>query len=166
MQSGRSPLKQMMAILVASGMVLLNLPHMVLAQAGSGETREQIAVWDFTLEGMQRGDGRAVTNRLRSELVNSGKFQVMSRDQIKTLLGEQALGQTLVDAKEAIKAGKLKGVKFVVTGTIVSVRGAFQITAEMIDGESAEITKALRLARTGANFWTFLTMKYPGCRLS
>ena len=161
MQSGRSPLKQMMAILVASGMVLLNLPHMVLAQAGSGETREQIAVWDFSLEGMQRGDGRAVTNRLRSELVNSGKFQVMSRDQIKTLLGEQALGQTLVDAKEAIKAGKLKGVKFVVTGTIVSVRGAFQITAEMIDGESAEIIKSITPGTYRGKFLDFLDNEIP-----
>lgn len=154
-------MKRLLAIALAFGMVMINLPLAVLAQSGSGEARAKIAVWDFTLEGMQKGDGRAVTNRLRSELVGSGKFQIMSRDQIKTLLGEQALGQTLVDAKEAIKAGKLKGVKYVVTGTIVSVRGAFQITAEMIDGESAEIIQSITPPTYRGPFLDFLDNEIP-----
>ena len=161
MQNGRSPWKRLLAIALAVGMVMINLPQAVFAQSGGGEKRAKIAVWDFSLEGMQKGDGRAVTNRLRSELVNSGRYQIMSRDQIKTLLGEQALGQTLVDAKEAIKAGKLKGVKFVVTGTIVSVRGAFQITAEMIDGESAEIIKSITPPTYRGQFLDFLDNEIP-----
>ena len=98
----KSPFKKVLATILAAGMVMINIPHALFAQTAGGEEKAKIAVWDFTLEGMQPGDGRAVTNRLRSELVNSGKYRVMTRDQIKTLLGEQALGQTLIDAKEAI----------------------------------------------------------------
>ena len=158
MRMGKRPFAKFIAMLLAAAMVLFNLPAAVFAQS---EDKPKIAVWDFALEGMQPGDGRAVTNRLRSELVNSGKYQVMSRDQIETLLGEQALGQTLVDAKEAIKAGKLKGVQFVVTGTIITVRGAFQITAEMIDGGTAEIVKSITPATYRGGFLDFLDNEVP-----
>lgn len=161
MTFGKLPFKRALATILAAGMVMINFPQVLFAQSVGGAEKAKIAVWDFTLEGMQPGDGRAVTNRLRSELVNSGKYRVMTRDQIKTLLGEQALGQTLIDAKEAIKAGKLKGVQFVVTGTIVSVRSAFQITAEMIDGESAEIIKSITPGTYRGNFLDFLDNEIP-----
>lgn len=121
----------------------------------------KIAVWDFSLAGIGVNEGRAVTNRLRSELVNSRKFRVMTRDQIETLLGEQALGETLIDAKEAIRAGKLKGVRFVVAGTLIALRGAFQITAEMIDGETAEIIESITPRTYRGDFLDFLDEEVP-----
>ncbi len=97
--------------------------------------KPNIAVWDFSLQGIGENEGRAIINRLRSELVNTFLFTVMSRDQIIKLLGEMELGQTLGDPNEAIQGGKLKGVKYVVTGSLVAVMDAIQITVEMIDGE-------------------------------
>lgn len=133
---------------------------------GAGATpptgkKPQIAVWEFTLTDMEKSDGRAIANTLRSALVNTRVFRVMTRDQIDTLLGEQALGQTLIDAKEAIKAGKLKGVKYVVTGSLISIRGAFQATFEMIDGGSGEIIHSITPRTFRGDFLDFLDMEVP-----
>ena len=149
------------SLVLAVAIVLVNLPGAVFAQAQEKATKPRIAVWDFSLEGLEASDGRAITNRLRSELVNSEKYQVMSRDQIKTLLGEQELGQTLIDAKQAIETGKLKGVEFVVTGTVITVRGAIQITAEMIDGKTAEIIKSITPGTYRGDFLDFLDVEVP-----
>ncbi len=125
------------------------------------EPRPQIAVWEFQLDGVSKGDGRAITNRLRSELVNTRKFRVMTRDQLDTLLGEQALGQTVIDATEAIKTGKLKGIKYVVTGTIISIRNAFQMTMEKIDGQTGEITVSITPPTFRGDFLDFLDFEVP-----
>ncbi|MBI3993892.1 MAG: hypothetical protein HY342_11505 [Candidatus Lambdaproteobacteria bacterium] len=118
-------------------------------------------MWDFTLEGIGEYEGRAVTNRLRSELVNSGQFRVMSRDQIKKLLGEIELGQMLGDPRDAIEAGKLKGVDYVVTGTLVLVMGATQVTVEMIDGSTAEIMRSITPRPFQGDFLSFIDTQVP-----
>lgn len=131
------------------------------AQEKPEEETPQIAVWDFNLTEMNKTDGQAIANSLRSALVNTRVFRVMTRDQIDTLLGEQALGQTLVDAKEAIKAGKLKGVKYVVTGSLIAIRGAFQATFEMIDGASGEIIHSITPRTFRGDFLDFLDIEVP-----
>ena len=120
-----------------------------------------IAVWDFTLEGIGQHEGRAVTNRLRSELVNTGLFRVMSRDQLGTLLGEQDLSLALGDPRKAIEAGRLKGVDFVVTGTLVAVAGAIQTTVEMIDGSTAEIMRSITPRPYRGDFIDYIDSQVP-----
>lgn len=152
-----------LTLILLLGMIVFLMPTVtIFAQSSSSKsTKANIAVWDFSLQGIGENEGRAVTNKLRSELVNTGLFRIMSRDQVKKLLGEIALGQTLGDPKEAIKAGKLKGVEFVVTGTLVSLMGAVQITAEMIDGETGEIIRSITPRPYRGGFLDFMDNDLP-----
>lgn len=148
------------AVLGALLIALLGAPAAAQPQAPPAQ-RATVAVWDFTLEGTSPTEGTAIANRLRSELVNSGVFRVMSRDQLRKLLGELEIGQALGDAQEAIRAGRLKGVRYVVTGTVVTLRNAVQVTAEMIDGETAEILTSITPRPFQGNLIDYLDIEVP-----
>ncbi|MCH7479750.1 MAG: hypothetical protein IIA14_16810, partial [SAR324 cluster bacterium] len=123
--------------------------------------KPRAAVLGFRLIGVSEADGELIVNKLRSELVKSELFQVMTRDQLNTLLEEQALGQTLIEASAAAKAGKLKGVKFAVTGSIIFTREAFQTTFEMIDAETGRIINSITPDIYRGDFLDFLDQQVP-----
>ena len=54
-----------------------------------------------------------------TELVKSGKFRVIDREQLAALMAEKNLSLAGdVDPKTAIKAGKLLGVQYFLTGAV------------------------------------------------
>lgn len=120
-----------------------------------------VAVWDFSRQGISETQGTAFTNRLRSELVNRGHFRVVTRDQVRTLLGEMELTQLLGDPRDAIQSGKLKGVRFVIAGTLVALPGATQITAELIDGTTGEILRSITPSPFRGDYVAFLDTQVP-----
>jgi curli biogenesis system outer membrane secretion channel CsgG len=65
------------------------------------------------------GGGAAAQDVFVTELVKSGKFRVVEREQLAALMEEKGL--TLsgdVDPKTAIKVGKLLGVNYLLTGAV------------------------------------------------
>ncbi|MBN2011006.1 hypothetical protein JW960_16785 [candidate division KSB1 bacterium] len=84
--------------------------------------KRRIAVVDFQ-NTTSHGDeqfGSAVADRLISLLMRSGRFTIIERQQIETIMQEQALGQsgTMTD-ETAPMVGKLLGVQAIVLGTII-----------------------------------------------
>jgi curli biogenesis system outer membrane secretion channel CsgG len=56
---------------------------------------------------------------LASELVSTKAFQVLERKELDAVLGEQDLGASgRVDKNTAAKIGKIKGAKYLVSGTV------------------------------------------------
>ena len=73
--------------------------------------------------------GTSASDILTTELFKTGAFIMVERDQLKQILGEQALGQTgVVNPDTAAQAGKVLGLNALVTGSIsqfgVSTGGA------------------------------------------
>ena len=111
---------------------LSSLPSSALAQA-----RVRVAVMDFQNNSTWHfwGDklGAAAADELATQLVKSGQFTVLERQQIDAILAEQNFGASgAVTAATAAKVGKLLGVQLILTGSItqfsvkrtsVSVRG-------------------------------------------
>src|SRR4029079_8127338 len=65
------------------------------------------------------GGAAAAQDVFVTELVKSGKFRVVEREQLEALMQEKGL--TLsgdVDPKTAIKVGKLLGVNYLLTGAV------------------------------------------------
>ncbi|MBF0118197.1 MAG: hypothetical protein HQK79_05125 [Desulfobacterales bacterium] len=83
--------------------------------------KDRIAVVDFENKsqhgGWELGGGAA--DMLSTELVKTGKFSVMERQQLEALLKEQNLGSSgAVDPATAAKIGKLIGVAYIITGAV------------------------------------------------
>jgi len=84
--------------------------------------KKRIAVLDLKpgrYYGGISGIEHRVTNMLVTSLVNSGNFTVVERNELKSIMQEQALGQTgALTSQSATSIGSLLGVQAVLIGTI------------------------------------------------
>ncbi len=94
---------------------------LVLALSSSAmDMRKRIAVSELEDKaGSSYNVGTGLADVLTTALVNCGKFQVFERQQLATVMEEQALGTTgLVTPQTAPEIGKLLGVQAIVYGAV------------------------------------------------
>ncbi|HXO21024.1 MAG TPA: CsgG/HfaB family protein [Thermoanaerobaculia bacterium] len=107
------------------GLVLLAallVPALASAKAGASN-KPRVAVLEFKNKADNQwwwhGGAAAAQDVFVTELVKSGKFRVVEREQLEALMKEKGL--TLsgdVDPRTAIKVGKLLGVNYLLTGAV------------------------------------------------
>ncbi len=91
-----------------------------------GQTKKRVAVFSFEDKtdhrwhwwtGQPVGEGMA--DMLTTELVKSGKYQVIERQAIEKIMQEQQLGQTgMVTPQSAAQVGQLLGVELAIIGAV------------------------------------------------
>ncbi|MFN7941898.1 MAG: CsgG/HfaB family protein [Thermoanaerobaculia bacterium] len=94
-----------------------------VAVAAAADSKPRIAVLAFQNKADNQwwyhGGAEAAQDVFVTELVKSGKFRVIDREQLSQLMQEKALSiNGDVDPKTAIKAGKLLGCKYFLTGAV------------------------------------------------
>lgn len=78
---------------------------------------------------LDTGDLSMAADLLTDELLASGMFDVVERDQLKAVLDEQYLGGTgLMDNTTAVKIGNLVGAQYVVIGSIANLSASRSIS--------------------------------------
>ena len=94
-----------------------------LVSAADKSTKPRIAVIEFKNKADNQwwfhGGAEAAQDVFVTELVKSGKFRVVEREQLAALMQEKGL--TLsgdVDPSTAVKVGKLLGVNYLLTGSV------------------------------------------------
>ena len=101
--------------------------------------REYIAIIDFEGIGVSESDARILTQRLTSEMITLGEYQVLERSEMKRLLSEQKFQYSgCVDTKCAVELGKMLGAKYMVVGTISKLGKTFTLDSRLISVESSE----------------------------
>lgn len=99
---------------------------MILSVSASAQLKKRVAVFTFEdktdhswhwWDGRAPGDGMA--DMLTTELVKSGKYTVIERQEISKIMEEQNLGMTgRVTEQSAAQIGKLLGVELAVMGSV------------------------------------------------
>lgn len=118
--------------------------------------KPRIAVVTFQGETVEEAERRAVTNRLRDDLVNMGVFTILDRDQTDTVMDELAFQQVgLTDPREAARLGRMLNVEHIVSGRIIRLPRAYQVNVKMIRVETSEIERSESLIYHG-NFMGLL----------
>ncbi len=106
----------------------------------------KIAVLDFQLQGKgyETADmGGIVAEWFVTALVKTGRFDVIERRLLRTLLEEQKLGMTgIIDESSATKLGKVLGVKSIISGSVMKLQDVLEINARIIDVETGSIIAA------------------------
>ncbi|HSS75784.1 MAG TPA: CsgG/HfaB family protein [Thermoanaerobaculia bacterium] len=111
------------SILTLCGVALLALVLVpALSNAASGE-KPRIAVLEFKNKADNQwwyhGGAAAAQDVFVTELVKSGKFRVVDREQLEAIMQEKHLTQSGdIDPKTAMKLGKLLGVNYLLTGAV------------------------------------------------
>jgi len=95
--------------------------------------------------GVTTGEIEVISDRLRGELFNTGKVNVMERDQMQEILKEQGFQQSGACTNEAcmVEIGQLLGVEQLVTGSLGKVGSMFLVNLRVIDVKTAKIVKVV-----------------------
>ncbi len=85
----------------------------------------------------------SVSDRLRGELINTGKYTVLERSQMDEILKEQGFQRTGVcsEASCIVEVGQLLAVHKMVGGSIGKVGKAYSINLKIIDVETGKIER-------------------------
>lgn len=117
------------------------------------DTRPTIAILDFDIGaniGQDPEDYQALRRGLAgmtiSELAGNPGVRVVERAQIQQILQEQDLARSdRIDQTTALRVGRLLNARYMVTGTLYDVRGAFRIDARLFDVETSQILRTQRV---------------------
>jgi len=80
-----------------------------------------------------REDAIAIRNFVQSNMVSSGKYDVMTRDQIDKLLENQRIQVSSISSKENLKKLELENVNYIVTGTVDAIDNDYGVTISILD---------------------------------
>jgi tetratricopeptide (TPR) repeat protein len=109
-------------------------------QAAKSKSKINVAVVELTAQGLSAEETSALTARVRSELFNTSKFNVLEREEMSTILDEHSLQQTgLTSDDHLVQAGKLLNVEYIVGGTISKVGQYYSVSLKLIDVETGKI---------------------------
>jgi len=110
-----------------------------------------IAVLDFDVNNVSQSDVRALSDRLRNELAQTGEFTVVERAQMEEILGEQGFQQSgLTSDDKLVEVGKLIGVEQMIVGSISKVGNIYTVSARIISVETATVLKAVSYDHSGS----------------
>lgn len=95
----------------------------VAAAAGAASDKPRIAVIEFKNKADNQwwyhGGAEAAQDVFVTELVKSGRFRVIEREQLAALMQEKNLALSGdIDPSTAVRAGKLLGVDYILTGAV------------------------------------------------
>jgi len=116
-----------------------------LARAAMKAKIERVAVLPFTAAGGgSSGDGWNVSEKLITQLVQTGKVQAVERSLLRNLMDEHHLAQTgAVDPTTVKKIGKILSAEGIVTGSLVAIGREAVVNARLINVETGVIIAAV-----------------------
>jgi len=104
------------------------------------EAKPTIAVMDFMGKGISDTEASVLTDRLRTELSETGKYTVVEREMMNVILAEQGFQMTgCTDQKCIVAAGQILNAAQVVAGSIGKVGNVYTVSARMVDVETGRI---------------------------
>ncbi len=107
------------------------------------KTKIALIPFQYLRPGMVTTLGKYIAEELTTALFNSGKFKIIERNLLNTVLDELKLSQTgAINPSSAKELGKVTGVDAVVVGTIQDLANRFGVNCRMIETESGEIFAA------------------------
>lgn len=105
-------------------------------------TKMNIAVIDLDPTGIPKNEAQFLSDRLRTELFETGVFQVVEREKMNAILNEQGFQQTGCTSVEcAIEIGQLLNVGVMVAGSIGKIEEIYSLSLRMINVETGAILR-------------------------
>jgi curli biogenesis system outer membrane secretion channel CsgG len=78
-------------------------------------------------------DAITIRNLVESEMVASGKFEVITRNDIDKLLAEQKIAVSAITSAENVKKLQLKNISYIVTGSVDAMGTDYAVTVKVLN---------------------------------
>ena len=112
--------------------------------------KSNIAVIELSGVNIPKSAISALSDRLRSELLQTNHFQVIERDVMDEILKEQGFQQSGCTSNEcAVEIGRLMDVENIIGGSINKVGNTFASTIRMINSRNGNIEKTVSFDYSG-----------------
>ncbi len=125
--------------------VLSSVILVIFLMQSSVRSADAIAVVDFLEDGVSKSTALSLSDTLRVELGRTGKYSVMERAEMESVLREQGFqpGEPCDTVSCAVEMGKLLVVKYMVLGTIIKTGEmyykTFTITIRLVEVETGKV---------------------------
>ena len=112
----------------------------------SGQEKKTLAVLDLEAIGISPIEAKALTQRLRSELIGTSRFIILERGVMNQILDEMKFQISGCTSSECmVEVGQILGVQSMVGGSVSKVGNLYSIDLRLIDVEtSAILSKATK----------------------
>ncbi|MDP8207349.1 MAG: PEGA domain-containing protein [Candidatus Electryonea clarkiae] len=120
------------------------LSNVTIAQDKKVAKRLNVAVLDLEISGgIPEIYQKTLSDRLRLELLNTGRFNVIERNAMEEVLGEQGFQMSGCTSDEcAVEVGRLLGVQGIIAGSIGKVGNTHSIILRHINVETGSIVNS------------------------
>ncbi|NQV38318.1 MAG: hypothetical protein HQ509_09980 [Candidatus Marinimicrobia bacterium] len=118
----------------------------VLFSQDTDSTTQKLPIAILTLDakGITQQEADILTERLRTAFVQDGRYQVVERSQMESILTEQGFQQMGCTTNEClVQAGLILGVQEMVGGSVGKIGERYAIDVRLFDIESTKIIKAV-----------------------
>lgn len=103
---------------------------------------QNIAVIDLDGIGVSNTDARAITHRLRYELLRTGSFTILERDKMESILLEQGFQMSgCTESSCLVRAGQILNVQGIIAGNVSKVGNIYSMQVRYVDVQSGEILR-------------------------
>jgi TolB-like protein len=108
------------------------------------QQKTNIAVMDLEGKGITKTEASVLTDKFRSELINTNRFNVVERNRMNEILVEQGFQQTGCTTQECVvEMGQLIGVERITAGSVGKIGAMYLVSIRLIDVASGEIIKEI-----------------------
>jgi formylglycine-generating enzyme required for sulfatase activity len=113
---------------------------LLFLSAGYAAEKTTIAVLELEPKGVQNNEASVISDWVREELFNSGKYKVVERTQMKDVLKEWGFQQAICNESECIiRAGNILGVEQMVAGSVQKIGNLLSLSIRIVDVKTGEI---------------------------
>lgn len=122
-------------------MIKISLLQVMLLGLGVQAKAPLVAVNELSFRGVSANDATIITDRLRSELLQTGRVRILERSEMDQVLREQAFQQSgACDQSEcAVQIGKLLSVDRMAVGSVGKIGELYTLSLRLLDVQTGEV---------------------------
>jgi len=121
-------------------LLLVSAIFVVMAGTAFASEKISMAVLDLKANNVPAVTASTISDFLRLELLNTGRFAVMDRSNMDKVLQEQAFQQAgCTETDCAVKIGQILNISNIVVGSVNKLGTKYMIIINLIDVEKAEV---------------------------
>ncbi|MDR3341314.1 MAG: hypothetical protein LBT14_00730, partial [Treponema sp.] len=85
-------------------------------------------------------DGVTVRNLVESQMISTGKYQIVTRDEIDKLLANQQIQVSSISSSENIRKLRLQNINYIVTGSVDAMGSDYAVTVKILDVSTGQFS--------------------------
>jgi hypothetical protein len=106
-----------------------NLPRLAVVEFNTNDTSDRV-----------KKDAITVRSIVESQMVATGKYQIISREEIDKLLANQKIQASSISSAENIKKLQMTNISYIVTGSLDAMGNDYAVTIKILDVSTGQFS--------------------------